>query len=85
MRRPGLGRGRRRTRGDDLDDVRRPAPTSSRRTGPVLDAIAGNVFHVGDRAGQGQAMKLLNNFLSATALAATSEAIAFGVGRRDST
>ena len=46
---------------------------------PVLDAIAGNVFHVGTRAGQGQAMKLLNNFLSATALAATSEAIAFGV------
>ena len=45
----------------------------------VLDAVAGNVFHVGERAGQGQAMKLLNNFLSAVALAATSEAIAFGV------
>jgi 3-hydroxyisobutyrate dehydrogenase len=44
----------------------------------VLEAIAGNVFHVGTRAGQGQAMKLLNNYLSATALAATSEAIAFG-------
>jgi 3-hydroxyisobutyrate dehydrogenase len=36
------------------------------------------VFSVGDIAGQGQAMKLLNNFLSATALAATSEAMAFG-------
>jgi 3-hydroxyisobutyrate dehydrogenase len=46
---------------------------------PVLEAIAANVFHVGTRAGQGQAMKLLNNYLSATALAATSEAIAFGV------
>jgi 3-hydroxyisobutyrate dehydrogenase len=45
----------------------------------VLEAIAGNVFHVGTRAGQGQAMKLLNNYLSATALAATSEAVAFGV------
>ena len=45
----------------------------------VLGAIAGNVFHVGTRAGQGQAMKLLNNYLSATALAATSEAVAFGV------
>ena len=44
----------------------------------ILDAFAGNVFHVGERAGQGQAMKLLNNFLSATALAATSEALAFG-------
>jgi 3-hydroxyisobutyrate dehydrogenase len=46
---------------------------------PVLEAIAGNVFHVGTRPGRGQAMKLLNNFLSATALAATSEAIAFGL------
>jgi 3-hydroxyisobutyrate dehydrogenase len=44
----------------------------------ILDVFAGNVFHVGERAGQGQAMKLLNNFLSATALAATSEALAFG-------
>ena len=44
----------------------------------VLAAFAGNVFHVGEQAGQGQAMKLLNNFLSATALAATSEAFALG-------
>ena len=44
----------------------------------VFDAFAGNVFHVGEPRGQGQAMKLLNNFLSATALAATSEALAFG-------
>lgn len=45
----------------------------------LLDSFTGNVFHVGDRAGQGQAMKLANNFLSATALVATSEAVAFGV------
>ena len=44
----------------------------------LLDAFAGNVFPVGTEAGQGQAMKLLNNFLSATALASTSEALAFG-------
>jgi len=44
----------------------------------VLASFAGNVFHVGEEAGQGQAMKLLNNFLSATALAATSEAFALG-------
>jgi 3-hydroxyisobutyrate dehydrogenase-like beta-hydroxyacid dehydrogenase len=44
----------------------------------VLDSFAGNVFHVGELAGQGQAMKLLNNLLSATALAATSEAFALG-------
>ncbi len=44
----------------------------------VLDAVAGNIFHVGMTAGLGQAMKLVNNFLSAVALAATSEALAFG-------
>jgi 3-hydroxyisobutyrate dehydrogenase len=33
---------------------------------------------VGPKPGQGQAVKILNNFLSATALAATSEAVAFG-------
>lgn len=48
---------------------------------PVLEAISGNIFHVGDAPGQGQAMKLLNNFLSATALAATSEAVAFGLAQ----
>ena len=48
-------------------------------TRSLLESFTGNVFHVGDEAGQGQAMKLANNFLSATALAATSEAVAFGV------
>lgn len=48
---------------------------------PVYLGMAKNVFKVGDRAGQGQAMKLLNNFLSGTAMAATSEAVAFGVGQ----
>jgi 3-hydroxyisobutyrate dehydrogenase-like beta-hydroxyacid dehydrogenase len=43
----------------------------------LFEAFA-KVFPVGSIAGQGQAMKLLNNFLSATALAATSEALAFG-------
>ncbi len=45
---------------------------------PILDGFTGNVFHVGVEPGQGQAMKLLNNFLSGTAMAATSEAVAFG-------
>ena len=45
----------------------------------LLQSFTGNVFHVGEQAGQGQAMKLANNYLSATALAATSEAIAFGM------
>jgi 3-hydroxyisobutyrate dehydrogenase len=46
---------------------------------PVLAGLSDRRHRVGDRPGLAQAMKLANNFLSATALAATSEAIAFGV------
>ncbi|MCY4393667.1 MAG: NAD(P)-dependent oxidoreductase [Rhodospirillaceae bacterium] len=46
---------------------------------PALESLAGNVFHVGERPGQGQALKLLNNFLSATITAATAEALLFGL------
>ena len=45
---------------------------------PVFESMAGNVFRVGSAPGQGQAMKVLNNFLSGTAMAATAEAVAFG-------
>jgi 3-hydroxyisobutyrate dehydrogenase len=47
----------------------------------ALAAMAKNIFHVGDTAGQGQALKLLNNFLSATAMAATAEAVHFGMAQ----
>jgi 3-hydroxyisobutyrate dehydrogenase-like beta-hydroxyacid dehydrogenase len=45
---------------------------------PVLAGLSDRRYRVGDRPGLAQAMKLANNFLSATALAATSEAVAFG-------
>ena len=45
---------------------------------PML-AIFGKVFFIGERPGMGQTMKLANNLLSATATAATAEAIVFGV------
>ncbi|MDQ5849336.1 MAG: NAD(P)-dependent oxidoreductase [Pseudomonadota bacterium] len=45
---------------------------------PMLKHI-GKVFHVGERPGMGQTMKLCNNLLSATAVAATSEVVVFGV------
>lgn len=44
-----------------------------------LMAHMGKPFHIGPRPGQGQAVKLLNNFLSAAAQSASCEAIAFGV------
>lgn len=48
------------------------------RVAPVLDALSDRHRRAGDRAGLAQAVKLANNFLSATALAAASEAFAFG-------
>jgi 3-hydroxyisobutyrate dehydrogenase-like beta-hydroxyacid dehydrogenase len=45
---------------------------------PPLEVL-GRVFVVGTQPGQGQTMKLLNNLLSASAMAITSEAVAMGV------
>lgn len=47
----------------------------------VKDALAvfGKVFVIGEKPGMAQTMKLANNFLSATAMAATAEAVAMGV------
>lgn len=44
---------------------------------PILASL-GHAFHIGASPGLGQTMKLLNNYLSATALVATSEALVFG-------
>ncbi|EFC84013.1 NAD(P)-dependent oxidoreductase [Parafrankia sp. EUN1f] len=48
------------------------------RAEPVLAALTDRRRRVGDRPGLAQALKLANNFLAAVALAATSEAVAFG-------
>jgi hypothetical protein len=48
------------------------------RVRPALESI-GKVFRIGAEPGMGQMMKLINNLLSATATAATSEAVVLGV------
>jgi 3-hydroxyisobutyrate dehydrogenase-like beta-hydroxyacid dehydrogenase len=45
---------------------------------PALERI-GKLFFIGEKPGSGQTMKLANNFLSATAMVATSEAVVMGV------
>jgi 3-hydroxyisobutyrate dehydrogenase-like beta-hydroxyacid dehydrogenase len=52
--------------------------TTMEKIRPIL-AVLGNVFYCGTKPGMGQTMKLLNNLLSATALAITSEATVMGV------
>ena len=54
------------------------APAACAAAEPVLAGLSDRRYRVGDDPGMAQALKLANNFLSATALAATSEAIAFG-------
>ena len=54
-------------------------PTSLfERVKPILEVIGKNVIYVGQRPGLGQMMKLVNNLLSATAMAASSEAFVLG-------
>lgn len=45
----------------------------------TLRAIAANVFHIGERPGQGQVAKLANNMISASAMVASFEAVTMGV------
>jgi 3-hydroxyisobutyrate dehydrogenase-like beta-hydroxyacid dehydrogenase len=41
--------------------------------------VIGKIFFIGEKPGAGQTMKLANNFLSATAMVATSEAVVMGL------
>ena len=58
--------------------MRRSSPSTARKASNAFDAI-GKYFWVGEKPGMGQMMKLMNNLLSATAMAATSEAMVLGV------
>jgi 3-hydroxyisobutyrate dehydrogenase-like beta-hydroxyacid dehydrogenase len=46
---------------------------------PVLELLGSRIFVVGDRPGQGQAVKVINNLMSACSLAITAEATTLGV------
>ena len=45
---------------------------------PLLDALAANVYHMGDEPGQGATMKLVNQVLAGIHIASAAEAVAFG-------
>lgn len=44
----------------------------------MLSHIGSKIFYIGDKVGQAQAMKVINNLLSSAALALTSEAMVLG-------
>lgn len=49
------------------------------RCRPLLESFSATIVRVGSEPGQGQVAKLLNNLLSATAMAITSEAMTVGL------
>lgn len=49
------------------------------KVSPLFECFGKKPFYVGEAAGGGQLMKLINNLLSATTLAASCEALAFGM------
>jgi L-threonate 2-dehydrogenase len=48
---------------------------------PALDAMAETVFELGDKAGPGSAMKIVNQLLAGIHVVSTAEAMAFGIGQ----
>ena len=55
------------------------APRSIAIARPVLELLGSRIFVVGDRPGQGQAVKVINNLMSACSVAITAEATSLGV------
>ena len=51
------------------------------RARAVVDTLCAHTSYLGERVGNGQLAKLVNNVISATSIAVTSEAIAFAVSR----
>lgn len=54
-------------------------PEAYERAGAVLDAMAGKVYRLGDAAGAGSKVKIINQLLAGVHIAAAAEAMALGL------
>ncbi|MEN9538660.1 MAG: hypothetical protein RLZZ126_895, partial [Pseudomonadota bacterium] len=54
-------------------------PEAYARCNPVLDAMAGTIYRLGDRAGGGSKVKIINQLLAGVHIAAAAEAMALGL------
>jgi 3-hydroxyisobutyrate dehydrogenase len=54
-------------------------PEAHKLAGEALKAMSANVYHVGDRAGAACSVKIINQLLVATHMAAAAEAVALGI------
>lgn len=65
----------------DLTIMASGTPDAFGKAQPALDAMAGTVFKLGDEAGAGSAMKVVNQLLAGVHIAAAAEAITFGINQ----
>lgn len=54
-------------------------PAVYEKVGPLLDAMAAKVYRLGDRAGAGSKVKIINQLLAGVHIAAAAEAMALGL------
>ena len=54
-------------------------PAAYAKAGAVLDAMAGKVYRLGDKAGAGSKVKIINQLLAGVHIAAAAEAMALGL------
>lgn len=54
-------------------------PAAYAKAGPLLDAMAAKVYRLGDRAGAGSKVKIINQLLAGVHIAAAAEAMALGL------
>jgi L-threonate 2-dehydrogenase len=66
-------------RGGSMTVMASGAPEAFERVGPVLDAIAGKVWRLGDAPGAGSTVKMVNQLLAGVHIAAAAEAMALGI------
>jgi 3-hydroxyisobutyrate dehydrogenase len=54
-------------------------PEAYAKAGPMLEAMAAKVYRLGDRAGNGSKVKIINQLLAGVHIAAAAEAMALGI------
>ena len=66
-------------RGGSMTVMASGSPAAFRRARPVLDAIAGRVWELGDEPGVGSTVKMVNQLLAGVHIATAAEAMALGI------
>ena len=51
------------------------------RLRPLLETYSANIFHIGTEPGQGQIVKVMNNYLAIAGMVMVSEAVGYGVSQ----